>query len=63
MSYPNSALSAGQLVIMAVVVVACLAFWLTAVFIAARDPRRRHAGVTPLPSTAEKTEAEHKSAA
>ena len=37
--YPNSALSAGQLAIMAVVVVASLAAWLIAVFLAARQPR------------------------
>jgi hypothetical protein len=38
--YPNSALSAVQLTIMAVVVVASLAAWLTLVLLAARDPRR-----------------------
>ena len=61
--YPDSALSAGQLAIMAVVVVVSLAVWLTAVFLAARQPRSRssasHAGprqqepaapVTRLPS-------------
>lgn len=36
---PNSALSAGQLAIMAVVVTASLAVWLIAVFLAARQPR------------------------
>ena len=51
MSYPNSAVSAGELAIMAIVMVACLAVWLTAVFVAARDPRPGHeAGVTPLPA-------------
>jgi hypothetical protein len=38
--YPGSALSAWQLAIMAVVVVAALAAWLTLVSLAARDPRR-----------------------
>jgi len=40
--YPNSALDAWQLALMAVVVVASLAGWLAAVFLAARqrDPRR-----------------------
>lgn len=38
---PNSALSAWQLAIMAVVPVAALAAWLTAVFRAAREPRGR----------------------
>jgi len=37
--YPDSALSAGQLAIMAVVVAAALAAWLIAVFLAARQPR------------------------
>lgn len=37
--YPNSALSAGQLAIMAVVVVLSLAAWLIAVALAARQPR------------------------
>jgi hypothetical protein len=38
--YPNSALSAGQLALIAVVAVLCVAFWLGSVFFAARDPRR-----------------------
>jgi cytoskeletal protein RodZ len=37
--YPNSALSAGQLAVMAVVVVVSLAVWLILVFLAARQPR------------------------
>lgn len=41
--YPNSALSAWQLAIMAVVVVASLAAWLTLVLLADRDPRGRSA--------------------
>lgn len=38
--YPNSALSAGQLAIIAVVAVLTLAIWIGGVFVAARDPRR-----------------------
>jgi hypothetical protein len=37
--YPNSALSAGQLAAIAVVAAVCLAIWIGAVFIAAREPR------------------------
>jgi predicted lipid-binding transport protein (Tim44 family) len=37
---PNSALSAWQLAVMAVVPVAALAVWLTAIFLAARKPGR-----------------------
>ena len=42
--YPNSALSAGQLAIIAVVAVLTLAIWITSVFVAAREPRRRDSG-------------------
>jgi hypothetical protein len=38
---PTSVLSAWQLAIMAVVPVAALAAWLTAIFLAVRDPRGR----------------------
>jgi hypothetical protein len=38
---PNSALSAWQLAIIAVVAVATLAVWIIAVFLAAREPRER----------------------
>jgi hypothetical protein len=38
---PNSALSAWQLAIMAVVPVAALVAWLGAIFLAAREPRGR----------------------
>ncbi len=49
--YPNSALSAGQLAIIAVVAIVCLAFWLGAVFVVAREPRRRDSGAgTASPS-------------
>jgi hypothetical protein len=49
--YPNSALSAGQLAIIAVVAMLCLAIWIGGVFIAAREPRHRgsNAGMTSLP--------------
>jgi predicted permease len=48
--YPNSALSAGQLALIAVVAVLCLAIWLISVFVAARQPRRdRAAGQAALP--------------
>ena len=47
--YPNSALSAGQLAIMAVVVVLALAAWLIAVFLAARQPRGTSAAVNARP--------------
>jgi hypothetical protein len=42
--YPNSALSAGQLAIIAVIVAVCLAIWIGGVFVAAREPRHRHSG-------------------
>jgi hypothetical protein len=48
--YPNSALSAGQLAIIAVVAALCLAIWIGGVFVAAREPRRRdRAGTASLP--------------
>ena len=37
---PNTALSAGQLALIAIVPVVCLAIWLTSVFVAARQSRR-----------------------
>jgi hypothetical protein len=40
MLYPNSALAAWQLALIAVVAVGTLAAWLAAVFLAARPPRR-----------------------
>ena len=40
MSDPNSALSAWQLTIMAVVIVASLTAWLIAIYLADREPRR-----------------------
>ena len=49
--YPNSALSAGQLTLIAVVAVLGVAFWLGSVFVAAREPRRRESstGTASLP--------------
>jgi uncharacterized membrane protein len=48
--YPNSALAAGQLAIMAVVPVLSLTVWLIVVFAAARKPRHPDAAETmPLP--------------
>lgn len=48
--YPNSALSAWQFAIIAVVPVLTLTIWLILVFAADRQPRHRAAaGVTPLP--------------
>lgn len=46
--YPNSAISAGEMAIIAVVVVACLAVWIVSVFIASR-PSRRDRGVAAAP--------------
>jgi len=46
MSYPNSALSAWQMTLVAVVAVACLAAWLIAVYVAAREPRDRDGAAT-----------------
>jgi hypothetical protein len=48
--YPNSALSAGELAIIAVIPVLALAAWLILVFAADRQPRHRGAaGITSLP--------------
>jgi predicted metal-binding membrane protein len=47
--YPNSALSAGQLTIMAVVVAVSLAAWLILVFLAARQPHGTSAAVNAGP--------------
>ena len=46
---PNSALSAGQLAIMAVVVTVSLAAWLIAVFLAARQPHGTSAAASGAP--------------
>lgn len=59
--YPNSALSAGQLAIIAIVPVLALAAWLIVVFAADRQPRRRGAAATtslPQQSRAQEQERE-----
>lgn len=58
---PNSALSAWQLAIMAVVPVAALAVWLSAIFLAAREPRGRAqaAAVSPVGAAAPETRSAH----
>jgi hypothetical protein len=63
--YPNSALSAGQLAIIAVVAVLALAIWIGGVFVAAREPRHRgsSAGATPLPQHPANTEEPQRKAA
>ena len=48
---PNSALSAWQLAIMAVVPVAALVTWLSAIFLAARGPRGRAQASAAAPET------------
>jgi hypothetical protein len=62
---PNSALSAGQLTIIAVVPLLTLAFWLISVFVAAREPRRRDsgAGTATLPQHLPDTEESQQKAA
>ena len=49
--YPNSALSAGQSALIAVVAALGLVIWIGGVFIAAREPRRRQssAGTASAP--------------
>ena len=47
--YPNSALSAGQLALIAIVPVLALAAWLILVFVADRPRHRRAAGTGSLP--------------
>lgn len=62
--YPNSALSAGQLALIAVVAVACLAIWITAVFVAAREPRQQSsAGTASLPQNPAATDEPRRKAA
>lgn len=38
-AYPNSDISAGAMTAIAVVMIAVLAFWLIAIYVAAREPR------------------------
>ena len=48
--YPNSALAAWQLVLIAVVAISGVAFWLGAVYWAAREPRARDHAAASLPA-------------
>jgi hypothetical protein len=50
--YQNTSLSAWQLAVMAVVAVAALAAWLTAVYLAARDPGGHQAAAGSAPGAA-----------
>ncbi len=45
--YPNPALAAWEMAVMAVIPVMALAVWLTAIFLAARQPRRDQAAAAP----------------
>ena len=49
---PNSALSAWQLAVMAVVPVAALAGWISAIFLAVREPRGRAQAAAAPPACA-----------
>jgi hypothetical protein len=58
--YPNSALPAGELALIAVVPVLALAAWLILVFAADRQPRHRTASAaTPLPRQPRAQDQEH----
>jgi len=63
--YPNSALSAGQLALIAIVAVLGLAIWIGGIFIAAREPRRRQsgAGTASLPQHPAVTDGSERKAA
>jgi hypothetical protein len=63
--YPNSALSAGQLALIAVVAALGLAIWIGGVFVAAREPRHRDsaAGTASLPQHPATTEESERKAA
>ena len=63
--YPNSALSAGQLALIAVVAVVCLAIWIGGVFMAAREPKHRDssAGTRSLPQHSTVTDEPQRKAA
>ena len=58
---PNSALSAWQLAVMAVVPVAVLVAWLSAIFLAAREPRGRAqaSAASPADAAAPETRSAH----
>jgi hypothetical protein len=61
---PNSALTAGQLALIAVVAVVCLAIWIGGVFVAAREPPRDSgAGAASLPQHPAATEEPQRRAA
>jgi hypothetical protein len=51
MPYPNTALSAWQLAVIAIVAVATLAAWIAAVFLAAREPAPRSTAATGTPES------------
>jgi membrane protein implicated in regulation of membrane protease activity len=55
MPYPNSALPAWQLAIIAVVAVAGLSAWLIAIFLADREPRHDRAAAASPAETADTT--------
>lgn len=63
--YPNSALPAGQLAIIAAIPALCLTIWLISVFLAARKPRHRAsaAGTAALPQQPQRTEEPDRKAA
>jgi cytoskeletal protein RodZ len=52
MPYPNTVLAAWQIALLAVVALGTLAFWLVAVFVAAREPRTDRAAVASPSGTA-----------
>jgi hypothetical protein len=58
---PNSALSAWQLAIMAILPVAALAVWLSAIFLAAREPRghAQASAASPAGAAAPETRSAH----
>ncbi len=62
--YPNPALSPGLLALIAVVPFLCLVIWISAVFIAARPPRRESsAGTASLPQIPAATDESQRKAA
>ncbi len=63
MPYPNTVLSAWQLAVIAVVAVGTLVFWLVAVYLAARPPRRAPEAATSGASPAVAEAAEDRVAA
>jgi heme/copper-type cytochrome/quinol oxidase subunit 2 len=53
-AYPNSDISAGAMTVIAVVMVAVLVFWLVMVYVAAREPERKHTGEDEHKGTVQK---------